>query len=95
MKPDVVNVEIPVTIVIKDGIYQPSEIRIPANKQVTLHFLRKDDSACAATVIFPQLKSSYDIPKNIVVAVILPPQPPGIIDFTCRMGMYRGKLVVA
>lgn len=87
-------VDVPITIVIKDGMYQPSLIQIPANKPVTLHFLREDDGACASTVIFTQLKRSYQLPKNTVVSVELPPQPQGTLDFTCQMGMYRGKLVV-
>ncbi len=86
--------DVPFTIVIKNGVYQPSLINIPANKPVILHFLREDDGACASTVIFPQLKMSFELPKNKVVAVELPPQPPGMMDFTCQMGMYRGKLVI-
>lgn len=87
--------DVPFTIVIKGGVYQPALITIPANKPVILHFLREDDTACASTVIFTQLNLSYELPKNKVVTVELPPQPPGMLDFTCRMGMYRGKLVVS
>ncbi|HTM63869.1 MAG TPA: cupredoxin domain-containing protein [Gammaproteobacteria bacterium] len=86
--------DVPVTILVKDGVYQPAFIQIPANKQITLHFMREDDSACSSTVIFPQLKVSYVLPKNKSVTITLPPQPAGMIDFTCQMGMYRGKIVV-
>lgn len=89
-----VAVDVPITIVIKDGVYQPSFIQIPANKPVILHFLRQDDGACAGNVVFPQLKLSYQLPKNKVVTVELPPQQAGALDFTCQMGMYRGKIVV-
>lgn len=85
---------VPFTIVIKNGVYQPALINVPANKPVILHFLREDDGACAANVIFPQLKMSFELPKNKVVAVELPPQPAGMVDFTCQMGMYRGKIVI-
>ena len=96
LKPAVVIAELPFTIVIKDGIYQPAFIQIPANKAVGLQFIREDDNACAATVIFPQLQLSYELPRNKIVKVILPPQQPGTtLDFTCQMGMYRGKLVVS
>ena len=90
-----VAVDVPVTIVVKDGVYQPALLQIPAHKQVILHFLRHDDGACAASVIFPQLNLSYELIKDKITAVILPPQQPGELDFTCRMGMYRGKLIVA
>ena len=87
-------VDAPINIVIKDGVYQPSFIQVTANKPIILQFLRQDDSACAATVVFPQLKLSFQLPKNRTVNVELPPQKPGILDFQCQMGMYRGKLVV-
>ncbi len=95
LKPMVATAELPFTIVIKDGIYQPALIQIPANKEVSLQFLREDDNPCAATVTFPQLQLSYELPKNKIVKVVLPPQPTGTLDFTCQMGMYRGKLVVS
>lgn len=83
-----------VTILVKDGIYQPALIQVPANKPVILHFLREDDGACSANVVFPQLKVSYQLPKNQTITVELPPQSKGTLDFTCQMGMYRGKIVI-
>lgn len=88
-------VKLPAVILVKDGIYQPALIQIPANKPVTLQFLREDETACAATVVFPQLNVSFDLPKGKVVKVSLPAQPKGTLDFTCSMGMYRGKLVAS
>ena len=85
----------PVVIIVEDGVYQPSLIQFVANKPITLHFLRKDDSACAATVTFPALDLAYDLPKDKIVIVTLPPQKAGTLEFTCRMGMYRGKLVIS
>lgn len=34
------------TVVVNDGVYQPSRIKISAGKQTTLKFLRKDQSLC-------------------------------------------------
>lgn len=84
----------PITIVVKDGIYLPSMIKIPAGKEVKLTFLRKDISSCAGTVSFPQLNISYQLPMDQLVEITIPPQKQGEIDFTCAMGMYRGKLLV-
>lgn len=94
LKPSMAAKDMPVKIVVKDGVYQPSLIQIPAHKQVMLHFVREDDSACSKTVVFTQLKLSYELPLNQVVTISLPPQDQGEIDFTCQMGMYRGKIIV-
>ncbi len=84
----------PITIMIKDGVYQPALVRVHADQPLTLHFIREDDSPCAGTVVFQQLNLAYDLPRNKITEIILPAQKPGTIDFTCRMGMYRGKIVV-
>ncbi|RDI46553.1 cupredoxin domain-containing protein [Aquicella lusitana] len=84
----------PIPVLVKDGIYEPSHIQIPAGKAVKLHFIRKDATPCAETVSFLQLNISYSLPVNEKVEIVIPPQQPGQIDFTCQMGMYRGKLIV-
>ncbi|EKD70977.1 MAG: Likely secreted protein containing plastocyanin protein [uncultured bacterium] len=89
-----VDADQPITIVIKDGMYQPALISTPAGKPIKLQFIREDDNACASSVIFTQLNFSYQLPLNQVVQVLIPPQEPGEIDFTCQAGTYRGKLVI-
>lgn len=79
---------------VKDGIYQPAQIQIPAGKTITLRFLRQDPTPCAEYVLFAQLNLSYQLPLNEEVKIIIPPQSSGEIDFTCQMGMYRGRLIV-
>ncbi|SQD78399.1 cupredoxin domain-containing protein [Moritella yayanosii] len=44
------------TIVVDSGIYQPARIKVPSGKKAIIAFLRKDDSPCAATVIFPDFE---------------------------------------
>lgn len=84
-----------VTIVVDNGVYQPAHIRLPAHRPATLRFIRKDDSPCAATVVFADLDISEELPLNRPKEVVLPPQPPGRYAFTCQMQMYRGELTVA
>lgn len=81
-------------VLVKDGIYQPDIIQIPANRSVTLTFLREDDTACAATVVFSGLDMVVKLPLNKSVEISIPPQKAGEIMFACQMNMYRGKLVV-
>ena len=83
-----------IDILVKDGIYQPSSIQVPAGKPITLRFLREDKSACSEYVLFSSINLSYQLPINKPFVITLPPQPAGEIEFTCQMKMYRGKLIV-
>lgn len=83
-----------VTIVVDNGVYQPSVIKVPANQMVKLQFYRKDASPCAATVLFPTLEISEELPVDAVKQVDLPPMPSGEYAFHCPMKMYKGMLIV-
>ncbi|HLB41712.1 MAG TPA: cupredoxin domain-containing protein [Gammaproteobacteria bacterium] len=92
---DVMIGDKPIKILVKDGIYQPSSIQVPMGKEIKLHFVRQDGTPCAETVLFSKLNTSYQLPLNQNVEIIIPPQQPGEIEFTCQMGMYKGKLLVS
>lgn len=83
-----------ITIIVNDGIYQPSRIKVAADKKIVLQFLRKDESPCAATVIFPDFEVNEELPANINKLIELPPMSPGEYAFHCPMKMYSGSLVV-
>lgn len=83
-----------ITIVVNDGVYQPSRIKVSADKKTTLRFLRKDGSPCAATVIFPSFELSEELPIDIKKSVVLPPMASGEYPFHCPMKMYTGTLIV-
>lgn len=87
--------ETSITVLVKDGVYQPSYIQIPVGKEFILRFVRYDTAPCASTVQFSQLNLAYQLPIKTVTEIKLPPQAAGEIDFTCQMGMYRGKIIVA
>lgn len=95
-KPGLVHAEKnAVTVVVDNGSYQPSRIRIVAGKAATLRFLRKDASPCAATVVFADLDIAEELPLDQPKAIELPPLAVGDYPFTCQMQMYRGELVVS
>jgi plastocyanin domain-containing protein len=83
-----------IEIIVESGIYNPAEITVEKDKEITLHFFRKDPSPCAEAVIFPTLGKSQELPLNQIQEVKLQVNKTGIYEFTCPMGMYRGKLVV-
>jgi plastocyanin domain-containing protein len=84
----------PVEITVADGVYTPARIEVPAGKPVTLRFIRKDPNPCAEKVIFSELGLSRDLPVDQPQELTLTPEKTGELEFTCQMGMYRGKLVV-
>ena len=83
-----------ITIVVNEGVYQPSRIKVAADKKTTLQFLRKDGSPCAATVVFPNIELSEELPLDVNKSVELPPMALGEYPFHCPMKMYSGTLVV-
>jgi plastocyanin domain-containing protein len=83
-----------IEITVKDGIYQPAYIQLELNQPITLRFTRKDASPCAEMVIFHSLKISQQLLLNVPTDINLRLEKPGEYEFTCQMGMYRGKLMV-
>lgn len=83
-----------IKIMVADGIYTPSVIHTKVDEQLSLEFLRKDPNPCAEKVIFAELNQSADLPVNKTYALSFIPKKTGEFEFTCQMGMYRGKLIV-
>ena len=83
----------PIEILVKDGTYQPAAIEVSAGQPLTLSFLRQDATPCAEKVLFGDLGVSADLPLKKPQHISIPPLQPGTYEFTCQMGMYRGKIV--
>ena len=83
----------PIEIRVEGGAYQPGVVEVAAGKPLTLRFLRSDTTPCAEQVIFADLALSADLPIGKPRDVSLPALSPGTYEFTCQMGMYRGRLV--
>lgn len=81
-------------ILVEDGVYTPSRIAIEAGQPTTLVFLRRDPTACAEQVVFPDLNVAQHLVVDRRIPVELPALEPGEYEFTCQMAMYRGQLVV-
>ena len=84
-----------IEIKVKDGVYQPAFIQVKANHPVTLRFIREDASPCAEVVVFSSLNISEQLPLHEPKDIILTLMNVGIYEFTCQMGMYRGKIIVS
>jgi plastocyanin domain-containing protein len=80
-------------ILVKGG-YTPDVIVVQHGKPVRLTFQREETAACSETVIFSDFSKSAKLPTGQSVPIEFLPQQPGEYEFTCQMGMLRGKLVV-
>ncbi|NMP14966.1 cupredoxin domain-containing protein [Thalassotalea sp. Y01] len=82
-----------IIVEVKDGVYTPSSIRIPAGKNIALRFLRKDPSPCSEILQIPSLGISKTLPLDEITKVQLKSVQAGEHEFHCQMQMYRGVIV--
>ena len=80
-------------ILVKGG-YTPDTIVVRAGKPVRLNFRREETASCSDKVVFADFGKSAELPTGQTVAVELLPKEPGVHEFACPMGMFRGRLMV-
>jgi plastocyanin domain-containing protein len=80
-------------ILVKGG-YTPDAIVVTHGKPVRLNFRREETAACSEMVLLPDFNKSAQLPTGETVAVEFVPEQAGEYEFTCQMGMLRGKLIV-
>jgi plastocyanin domain-containing protein len=81
-------------MVLVKGGYTPDVIVVQHGKPVRLTFRREETAPCSEMVVFGDFGKSATLPAGQTVAVEFVPERPGEYEFTCQMGMLRGKLVV-
>jgi len=80
-------------ILVKGG-YTPDMIVVQHGKPVRLNFRREETAACSEMVVFGDFGKSAKLPTGEIVPVEFLPEQPGEYEFSCQMGMLRGKLIV-
>lgn len=83
-----------IEIKVHNGTYEPAVIQAQKGKPLHLRFLREDQSPCSEVVIFEKLDISAKLPLNKPHDITFTIDKPGEYNFSCQMGMYRGKLVI-
>lgn len=81
-------------MVLVKGGYTPDVIVVQHGKPVRLNFRREETAACSEMVIFNDFGKSVQLPTGATVPVEFLPDKPGEYEFSCQMGMFRGKLIV-
>jgi plastocyanin domain-containing protein len=80
-------------ILVKGG-YTPDVIVVQHGKPVRFNFRREETAACSEMVVFNDFGKSAHLPTGETVPVEFLPEKSGEYEFTCQMGMFRGKLIV-
>ncbi|NJD29939.1 MAG: cupredoxin domain-containing protein [Chloroflexi bacterium] len=80
-------------ILVKGG-YTPDTIRVAAGRPVRLLFRREETAACSEQVVLADFGKSAPLPTGTVVPLEFMPGDPGEHEFTCQMGMLRGRIIV-
>ncbi|PKG58046.1 cupredoxin domain-containing protein [Shewanella sp. GutDb-MelDb] len=81
-------------IIVKDGVYTPSRIKVAADTPTTLTFLRQDKSGCSASLLIPDFEISQELTLDKPTHIDIPAIPKGEYEFHCQMQMYKGVLIV-
>jgi plastocyanin domain-containing protein len=82
-----------VRVVVRGG-YQPSQVRVQAGTPVRLVFDRQEDSSCSEEIVIPDFGVRRFLPAQAQTSVEFTPTTGGSHEFTCGMGMLRGRLIV-
>jgi plastocyanin domain-containing protein len=81
-----------VTIAVRGG-YDPATVRVQAGRPARLVFDRQETSSCSEEVVFPDFGVRRFLPAHERTVVELTAVKPGTYEFTCGMGMLRGRVV--
>ena len=81
-----------VTVAVRGG-YEPATVRVKAGRPVRLVFDRQETSSCSEELVIPDFGIRQFLPAHRQTTVELTAPRPGTYEFTCGMGMLRGRLV--
>jgi len=76
------------------GGYEPREVRVRAGERVRLVFEREGGVGGGEEVVFPELGIRRFLTPREETVVEFTPERPGAYEFTCGMGMLRGRVLV-
>jgi plastocyanin domain-containing protein len=81
-------------MVLVKGGYTPDLIVVERGKPVRLNFVRQESASCSEMVLFPAFNKSATLPEGETIAVEFMPMESGEYEFSCQMGMFKGKVIV-
>ena len=82
------------TLVRVRGGYDPDTVYARVGESLRLTFRREETAPCSERVVFPDLGKSAMLPAYQNVTIELTLERAGVHEFTCQLGMLRGRLIV-
>lgn len=76
------------------GGYEPDVVLAQVGQPLRLTFHREETAPCSERVVFPAFGKSVTLPRERDVTIELLPERSGEYEFTCQLGVLRGRLVV-
>lgn len=76
------------------GSFFPELIEARAGERLRVVFRREETAPCSERVVVPSLGKSVTLPPFEDVTVDLGPMAPGEHEFSCELGVLRGRIVV-
>lgn len=81
-------------VVLTENGYQPGSFKLKKGVPARVTFLRQTDEGCGTEIALPEYNIRRALPLNKPVTVAFTPAKTGEFNFTCGMGMLRGKILV-
>lgn len=82
-----------VRIEVKGG-YSPSTVKATTGSPVRLIFDRQETNGCSEEVVLGEFGIRKFLPAHQATTVEFTPESAGTYEFTCGMGMLRGRVIV-
>ncbi len=82
-----------IKVIVKGG-YKPDVIVVQKGIPVRLDFYRDETDDCSDTIVFGDFNIRKPLPAFKTTSIEFLPEKEGEYEFTCGMGMLRGKLIV-
>ena len=76
------------------GGYQPAVVHGRVGEPLRIVFSREETASCSEHVVFPDFGKSAMLPAFNDVAIDLLPEQAGEFEFTCQLGLLRGRLII-
>ena len=83
------------TFIVVKGGYSPDTVRVASGRPVKLTFNRQESDPCSELVVLDAFGVSAELPQGSNVSVEFTPTEAGSYEFTCGMGMLRGRVVAS
>ena len=80
-------------VVVVDGGYEPSLIRVKTGQPVRLTFDRRETNSCSDEIVIPDFGIRQFLPAFQRTTIEITPEAPGRYPLSCGMSMLHGTIV--